>query len=145
MSEFKLYDASQVTVILANVPIDSGYAEGKFLGIAQSSPDYVVVVGTDGSVTRCRTNNRHAVIKLMLLQTSSGNTLLTALSNFGLLSHNGADIGSMLIRDRLSGVCMFTAANCWISAPPEVDFDLKATSREWTFEVDALVRVDAGS
>lgn len=141
----KRYDASQVTLVLANVLIDSGYADGEFLTIEQSAPDYEVVVGTDGQVGRSRTNNRHATIKLKLMHTSDGNTLLTAVSNAGLLAKNGADIGSLLVRDRVSGVCMYTAANCWIAKPPDVSYDNKITMREWTFECDSLVRIDAGS
>ncbi len=141
----KRYDAAQVTVVLANVLIQSGYADGEFLTIEQSAPDYETVVGTDGQVARSRTNNRHATIKLKLMQTSDGNTYLTALSNSGLLAKNGADIGSMMVRDRVSGVCQFTAANCWIAKPPDVSFDNKVTMREWTFECDNLVRIDAGS
>lgn len=141
----KRYDAAQVTVILASVPIDSGYNEGEFLTIEQSAPDYETVVGTDGQVGRSRTNNRHAVLKLKLMQTSDGNTLLGALVNLGLLAKNGADIGSLMVRDRISGLCMYTAAECWVSKSPDVTFDNKITPREWTLECAELVRVDAGS
>jgi len=141
----KRYDAAQVTVSLMGILIDSGYAEGEFLTIKQNAPDYEIVVGTDGQVTRNRTNNRSAEIELKLMQTSDGNTFLSALSNAGLLAANGSDIGTMLVRDRISGVCMFTAQNCWIAKPPDVSFDNKATARIWMLTVDELVRVDAGS
>lgn len=141
----KRYDAAQVTMVFMGLLIDSGYADGEFLTIEQSAPDYEVVVGTDGQVGRSRTNNRHAVIKLKLMHTSDGNTLLGALSNAGILAANGADIGPMLIRDRVSGTCMYTAANCWIAKPPDVSYDNKITMREWTLECDELVRLDTGS
>jgi hypothetical protein len=141
----KRYDAAQVTLVFMGLLIQSGYNEGEFLTIEQSAPDYETVVGTDGEVARSRTNNRHAVIKLKLMQTSQGNTLLGALSNTGLLAANGADIGPMLVRDRVSGTCLYTAANCWIAKPPDVTLDNKVTMREWTLECDQLIRVDTGS
>jgi hypothetical protein len=141
----KRYDAAQVTLVFMGILIDSGFADGEFLTIEQSAPDYEVVVGTDGQVSRSRTNNRHATIKVKLAHTSDGNTLFGALSNFGILAANGADIGPMLVRDRVSGVCMYTAANCWIAKPPDVSYDNKVTMRDWELQCDELVRVDAGS
>ena len=141
----KRYDAAQVTLVFMLIPIESGFADGEFLTIEQSAPDYETYIGTDGQVTRSRTNNRHATIKVKLGQTSQGNTFFGALSNIGLLAKNGADIGPMLVRDRVSGTCMYTAANCWIAKPPDVSYDNKATSREWTLECDELVRIDTGS
>lgn len=141
----KRYDAAQVTISVMNLLLDSGYNEGEFLTIEQSAPDYEVVVGTDGQVGRSRTNNRHATIKVKLMATSDGNTLLGAVSNAGLLAANGSDIGTMLIRDRVSGTCMYTAANCWIAKPPDVSYENKISAREWTLECDELVRVDTGS
>lgn len=141
----KRYDAAQVTMVFMGILIDSGFNEGEFLTIEQSAPDYEVVVGTDGEVGRSRTNNRHAVIKVKLMQTSDGNSFLTALSNTGLLAKNGADIGPVLIRDRISGVATWTATKGWIAKPPDVSLDNKVTPREWTLEVADLTRVDAGS
>lgn len=141
----KRYDAAQVTLVFMGILIDSGFADGEFLTIEQSAPDYEVVVGTDGQVGRSRTNNRHATIKVKLMHTSDGNTFFGALSNLGILARNGSDIGPMLVRDRVSGVCMYTAVNCWIAKPPDVSYDNKITMREWQLECDDLVRVDAGS
>jgi hypothetical protein len=125
--------------------IDSGFNEGEFLTIEQSAPDYEVVVGTDGEVGRSRTNNRHANIKVKLMQTSSGNSFFSALSNAGILAKNGSDIGPMFVNDRISGVCVYTASACWIAKPPDVTYDNKITAREWSLECSDLARVDAGS
>lgn len=141
----KRYDAAQVTMVFMGILIDSGFADGEFLTIEQDAPDYEKVVGTDGEVSRSRTNNRAAKIELKLAQTSDGNGFLGALSSVGLLAANGADIGPMLVRDRVSGTCMYTAANCWISKPPDISYDSKVTMRTWTMECDELVRVDTGS
>jgi hypothetical protein len=142
---YKRYDAAQVTLSFMGILLDSGFADGEFLTIEQSVPDYEAVVGTDGQVSRSRTNNRHAVIKVKLAQTSDGNGYLSAMSNAGILTANGSDIGPMLVRDRISGVCQYTASACWIAKPPDVTFDNKVTMREWTLECADLARVDAGS
>ena len=81
---FKRYDAAQVTLVFMGILIDSGFADGEFLTIEQSAPDYEVVVGTDGQVGRSRTNNRHATIKVKLMSTSDGNTFFSGLSNLGI-------------------------------------------------------------
>lgn len=141
----KRYDAAQVTMVFMAILIDSGFAEGEFLTIEQSAPDYEVVVGTDGEVSRSRTNNRHATIKIKLAMTSDGNTFLSSLSNAGLLAKNGADIGPMLVRDRVSGIRNYAASKCWIAKPPDVSFDNKVTMVEWTLECADLVRFDGGS
>lgn len=141
----KRYDAAQVTMVFMGILINSGYSEGEFLTIEQDSPDYEKYVGADGEVGRSRTNDLSATLKLKLMQTSLGNTLLGSLRVAGLLAKNGADVGPLLIRDRVSGVCMYTAPACWIAKPPDVTMSSKITEREWTFQCDQLIRVDAGS
>ena len=141
----KRYDAAQVTMVFMGILIDSGYADGEFLTIEQEANDYDLVMGTDGQGGRSRSNNLAATLKLKLMHTSDGNTFLGALRTAGLLAANGADIGPLLIRDRVSGTCMYTAANCWIAKPPDVSYDNKVTMRDWELLCDELVRVDAGS
>lgn len=134
-----------MTLVFMGILIDSGYAEGEFLTIEPNAPDYEIVVGTDGQVGRSRTNNRSATIKVKLMSTSDGNTFLSALSNVGLLAKNGADIGPMLVRDRVSGTCTYTASKCWISKPPDVSYENKISMREWELTCADLIRVDTGS
>lgn len=140
----KVYDSDQVSLVFMGIPIDSGYAEGSFLTIEQSEQDFEVKVGTDGEVTRSKTNNRHATIKVKLMQTSSGNTALSALNNLDVATPGGAGVGPMLIRDR-QGTSLYTAGKCWIAKPPDVDFDRSATSREWTLECANLIRFDGSN
>ena len=128
-SVVKRYDAAQMTLVFMGILIDSGFAEGEFLTIEPNAPAYEIVVGTDGQVGRSRTNNNSATIKVKLMSTSDGNTFLSALLNTGLLAKNGADIGPMLVRDRVSGTCTYTASKCWISKAPDVAYDNKITMR----------------
>lgn len=141
---FKVYDADQVVMVFMGLPISSGYADGEFLTIEQEAQDFDSKVGTDGEVTRSKTNNRHAIIKVKLMQSSDGNALLSALNNLDVATSGGAGVGPMLIKD-LQGTALFSASKCWIAKPPDVSFDRTATSREWTLECSNLVRLDGGN
>lgn len=144
MASLKIYDANEVTVIVANVPIESGFADGEFVTIEQASADFETVVGTDGEVTRSKTNDRRATITVKLMQSSDSNAVLSALNNLDREEGNGAGVGPLLIRDK-QGTSLYTAAKSWIKQPPNVSFDKTATSREWVFECADLKRLDGGN
>ena len=141
---FKVYDAGDVSMVFMGILIDSGYADGEFLTIEQEEQDFLTKVGTDGEVTRSKSNNRHAVIKLKLMQTSDGNTLLSALNNIDVNTPGGLGVGPMMILDQ-NGTTVYTAKSCWIAKPPDVSLDRTATSREWTLECASLVRLDGSN
>lgn len=141
---FKVYDANEVTLIIAGLPIESGYDDGEFCRIEQESPDFTDKVGTDGEVTRSKTNDRRATVSVILMQSSDGNALLSGLNNIDRLAGNGAGVGPLLIRDK-QGTALYAAAECWISQPPNVSFDREPTAREWTIRVANLERFDGGN
>lgn len=141
----KRYDAAQVTIVVCGILIDSGFDDGEFLSIEQAEAIYTKKVGADGEVTRSRTNDNSATCTITLMSTSDSNTYLGALTNAGILAKNGADIGAFLVRDRVSGVCMYAADKCWVAAWPQVTYDKDATKRAWKIDVSNLLRVDAGS
>lgn len=140
----KVYDANEVTVNVAGLPIESGFDDGEFVRIEQESDDFVDKVGTDGEVTRSKTNDRRATVSILLMQSSDANALLSGLNNIDRLAGNGAGVGPLLIRDR-QGLALYAAAECWISKPPDVSFDREPTAREWTLRVASLERFDGGN
>ena len=140
----KVYDANEVTINVAGLPIESGFDDGEFCRIEQESDDFVDKVGTDGEVTRSKTNDRRATVSILLMQSSDGNALLSGLNNIDRLAGNGAGVGPLLIRDR-QGLALYAAAECWISKPPDVSFDREPTAREWTLRVASLERFDGGN
>jgi hypothetical protein len=138
------YNSADYTMVFMGILIDSGLEEEDFLSIEQAADDFTTEVGADGEVARARTNNSTAVIKLKLMQTSSGNTFLTALNNLDkAAATNGAGIGPMLVRSRRSGTTVYTAAHCFIQKPPVVNLSSKTTPREWTLFAADLDRFDA--
>lgn len=139
----KHYDADQVTVAIAGIPI-SGYADGEFLTLTMESDAFTDVVGTDGDVTRSKTNDRRATCTVKLMQSSDSNDLLSALYNTDQKAPNGAGVGAFLIKDR-QGRSLFAATACWIMKAPDISLDRTATAREWTIRVAELERFDGGN
>lgn len=140
--EFKIYDAKEVSLVIAGIPIDSGFAEGEFVKLEQNEEDFKMVVGTDGSVTRSKTNNRTAKATVRLLQTSDGNAALSALNRLDKAQPNGAGVGTFLLKDRTTGTIVYQAEHCWIAKPPTVSMDKTATPREWQVDIADLDRTD---
>lgn len=140
----KIYDANEVTISIAGIPIESGFDDGEFLRIEQEADDFVDKVGTDGEVTRSKSNDRRATVTILLMQSSASNALLSGLSNVDRLAGNGAGVGPFLCRDR-QGTALFAGAECWISKPPNVAFGREASAREWTLRVASLERFDGSN
>lgn len=141
---FKVYDADQIVINWAGIPIDSGFADGEFCRVEQNENDFTTYVGTDGDVSRSKTNNRTAVITILLAQTSPTNAALSAVNNLDRIKANGAGVGPLLIKDK-NGTSLYAAEKCWISKPPAVSFDRTTTTREWTLECASLERLDGGN
>lgn len=133
----KIYDADQVSLNIAGIPITGGYADGEFLRIEKETDDFTDVVGTAGEVTRSKTKDGRATITVILMQTADSNATLAALSQVDRAAPNGAGVGSFLVRDR-QGTSLYEADECWISKSPDAAFDREATSREWICRVAVL-------
>lgn len=139
----KIYDTKEITLAFFATLIDSGFAAGEFLRMTQNQKDFTMVVGTDGEVTRTKTNDRSVVIVVTLMQTSEGNTKLTVINNLDRAKSNGAGVGPFMIKDK-SGLALYTGTG-WIAAPPEVVYTNQGEARAWTIEGVLDKRFDGGS
>lgn len=139
----KNYDPTEVSVSFAGVVIQ-GYADGEFIRVEGASDDFSDVVGTDGEVSRSKTSDRRATVTFILMQTSSTNALLSAISNADRDAPGGAGVGALFIRDR-QGTSLYRAAEAWIIKPPNASFDRTPTSREWAIRCAKLQRADGGN
>lgn len=144
MSDMRVYDASEVSIKIGVITVDAGFADGEFLRIEQESDDFDDVVGTDGEVTRSKTNDRRATATLLIMQTSKSMQALSALSNLDRSTPNGAGVVPFMVRDR-NGDTLYTGQNCWIRRPPDSSFDKLAGPREWMVRIADLIRNDAGT
>lgn len=141
---FKVYDAKQVSLIVANAPIQSGFNEGEFCTVEMLSPAFEDQVGTDGEVTRTATNDRRATVKVKLMQTSDGNAILSALLTLDQNTPGGAGVGTFLLRDR-QGTSLYAASKCWVVQAPASTFDKVATVREWEIRCADMVPFVGGN
>lgn len=139
----KVYDADQVVVSIAGIPL-SGYADGEFLTISFESNLFDDVVGTDGEVTRSKTNDRRATATVRLMSSSDSNDLLSALYNTDDRAPNGAGIGAFLVEDN-QGRSVFSASEAWIQKAPDISFDRTANEREWTIRIARLEFFQGGN
>lgn len=139
----KTYNPDECDVIVAGIPLQ-GYADGEFINVEQEANDFEDVVGTDGEVTRSKTNDRRATVTVFLMQSSSANDQLSVLSNIDRNGPNGSGVGAFLLKDR-SGRLLLEAAECWIQKPPTVSLDRTPTPREWVLRCANLVRFDGGN
>ncbi len=127
---FFCYDPNNITIVGAGVPIDGGFADGAFVEIAYDSDAFVDVVGTDGDVTRSKTNDRRATITISLMSSSNNNTLFSLIHNIDLGQDNGAGVGPALIKDN-QGTTLFAAEKSWVMKTPDRTFDKTATAVVW--------------
>ncbi len=141
---FKVYDADQVRISIAGIPIAGGYADGEFCRIERETEAFTDVVGTDGEVTRSKTKDNRATVTVLLMQTSDSNLLLSALHNTDKLTSGGAGVGPLLIEDG-NGITLHEAAQCWIQNSPDVSYDREPTAREWIIRCANLFDITAGT
>lgn len=141
---FHVYDPNEVTIVVCGIPIEGGFADGTFVEIAQDSDDFADVAGTDGDVSRSKTNDKRATITITLMSTALGNALLSALNAIDRRAGNGAGVGPCLIKDN-QGTSLYAGEKSWIAKPPDVTFDKTATPRAWKIRVASLERLDGGN
>ncbi len=142
MSEFdvKEYDADQVFVSFGGVQLSrgagaSGYAEGTFVIIEPEGQIFDDVAGTDGTVTRSKTNERRGTVTLRTMQSNSvTNGYLSSVAQEDEALPNGAGILSLVVQD-LQGTTIFEASKAWVREWPKQEFDRSAKEREWVFRV----------
>ena len=118
--------------------------DGEFLSVTQEGPAFADVVGSNGGVTRSKTNDFRATVTVTLMQTSEVNSVLSALLNADLLASNGAGVGALLIKD-LQGTTLYECTEAWIQKAPDASFDRQATTRAWEIRCANLIRFDGGN
>lgn len=136
-SKVSTFSADEVSLSIAGLTIDSGFADGEFVSIEPAADDFADKVGADGEVARSKTNDRRATVKIKLLQTSEGNDKLSALRLIDINNPNGAGVGAFMLRDR-SGRLVATAPKAWVMKPPTPSRGREIAEMEWTLRVGHL-------
>ena len=137
------YDPRSILMTVGGVPV-TGLDDGVFLKIEMNEDAFSLKVGAGGEAARARSNNNSAKLTFTLLQTSLCNDLFSALYQAGRLVPGSADVVPVLIKDLL-GTSLFSAATCWITKLPDVEFGKEIASREWVMETDDVFSIIGGS
>lgn len=127
------YSADKVDIVFANVPIDSGYADGEFVTVEVMGDDVSSKAGADGEVVFVESMDDRATAKVMLLQTSLGNTALSQMRSAAAAANSGPVIGAFSVFDRSSGVRLAFAEHAVLSKPASISRGKETKDTEWTF------------
>lgn len=114
----------------------SGYATGTFVEAERAVDAFTTVSGSDGEVTRVKSQNRIGTIKFTLQQSSPLNDYFASLAAADELSNSG--VVPVLVTDK-NGSTLIQAAKAWVKKKPNATFADAAENREWIFETGYLV------
>jgi hypothetical protein len=141
--DFADYAADQVACIFLAVPLQ-GKGDGPFCRIRYMSPAFSSKAGSDGLVSRSRSNDQRAEVTIILETTSASNAALSAAITAGLNFRNGRDIGPLLIQD-MSGFSLYTAEKAWVVQFPDREYARETGQAEWKIECAKLVAFEGGN
>lgn len=125
-------DPKNVIITIGGVAM-SGFTDGTFLEITRNEPTWSMVVGSDGFVTRGKTNNFTGSLTLTLKQSSPSNDYLSGLLALDELTNTG--VVPVLVKD-LSGNSVYFAGRCWINQYADSTFSKEITDRTWVLSMD---------
>lgn len=137
----KTFDPKQVVLAFGGVPI-SGYADGEFISIEQTSDAFTMSSGADGDVSRVRNNDDTATLTLTLAMTSPSNDVLSGFLEAD--KRTGAGVVPIAIKD-LSGRTTAASGNAWVRRAPTANFGKEVSTREWTIDIANLVLLVGGN
>jgi hypothetical protein len=138
---FATYDFSQVNLIIGGVPI-SGFADGSSITVEFDEQQWTKTTGSDGLVTRSKSNNYSGSVSVSLQQSSRANDVLSALWVADRTSNAG--VVPLLIKDN-SGRTLWAAQHAWVQQMPSQEFGKELSDREWLLDCDALTGAAGGN
>ena len=127
----KVYNANEVTLLIGDVLIESGFADGEFLSYESISDDIASVAGADGEVAISKNLDPRVQFTVTLLQTSDANDVFSGLRQLRRLPGN-AGVAPYTVRDR-NGRTLHEG-KCWVKKAPTAAFARSAGPRAWAFE-----------
>ncbi len=144
----KIYDPDRSVVEFAGVRLQ-GYADGEFITAEMKSDAFTSVVGTDGEVSRSKSNDTRCLVTVKLLHTSPSNAQLSGILNTDLNAPNGAGVGSFALTDNSTpisaGQPLVLGGQAWIVKAPDLSRDRTAKSLEWQIEIANCTRFEGGA
>jgi hypothetical protein len=144
MAALKNYNPTDIVMIIAGIPLESGRGDDTFAKGEWTSPRWTTKVGCDGEKVRSKSNDKGMRWTITTLQTSQANALLNALFILDTNAANGAGVGPFMVKDR-QGLTLYAGAQCWVAEPPNPEFGKEATTRDWIVEVASVEGGEGGN
>src|SRR4051794_20746490 len=116
----RVFDPAKISIMFAGRLLQ-GWADGDFVSISNTTDAFVSVAGTDGEVTRVKTNDRRATVTVTTMQSSPVNDMLSAIHTLDILTPNGQGVGPLNIAD-CNGTSLYAAEQAWIVKSPDATF-----------------------
>lgn len=128
------YDPGQI-ILNVNGADTIGFAAGTFIEVERAVDAFTTVVGSDGEITRVKSQNRMGTIKCTIQQSSPSNDFFSALANQDEQTSNAAV--PILLKDA-NGTTLVQVKKGWVKKKSNATFADAAENREWTFETGNL-------
>lgn len=128
-----VYDARNVVLIAAAIPIKDGLAD-EFVTVEADEDAFTEETSPDGAVLRAATGNTLYTVTVKLKGYSEHNAQLSALHALDVNSLNGAGVGLFLLKDN-NGSTLMSSNKCWIKKAPPKTFGKTLPDCEWVFKV----------
>lgn len=138
------YNARNIIIIAAGIPISGGFAPGSKVKVTQTNDSYTVQEGVEGDITRSATNSSLFTVTFRLLQTSKFNAPLSAFHTADRASVNGSGIAPTTVKDK-GGASLHFLSQSWITKFPEADYSGEDTFREWVITGLSEVNILGGN
>lgn len=134
MGDTRQHDPAEVIFNVGGRDI-SGYALGTFIEVDRNKDAFTTVVGSDGEVTRVKSQDRSGTFKCMLQQASPSNDYFSSLATSDEQSSKG--VVPILLKD-MNGNTIAQCKQGWVKKKAKTDFADTAENREWIFETGSL-------
>jgi hypothetical protein len=126
----KAVNPKRFTMLVAGIPIRSGFADGEFFSADPQSDSVASVAGTDGEVATSVLYDGRWDITIKLLQSGDANSVFSQLYNLKRRGNGMIGFFPVLFKHADTGEYL-TGANCCFSRAPSPKQDRTATPREW--------------
>ena len=128
------YDPGNVVLNINGIDI-SGFAEGTFIEVDRYVDAWSMAVGSDGEVTRVKSQNVSGYFKFTLQQGSPSNDVVSALATQDEQSSNA--VVPVLMTDK-NGNTIAKGAKSWVKKKAKSSFANTNENREWTLDTGNL-------
>jgi len=135
------FDPKSLIVIFGARPLTS-FAEGTFLTISRNDDMFKEYIGSSGEQARSKSNNRSALVKLTLIQTSDDNDYLSSVAIMDEVTNNG--ILPLIIHDLL-GTSGYFSKWAYAKRIADASYSKEIQGREWNIFCASMNMFDGGN